>query len=166
MCPAALRLLLTLMLTASVIAAQTSERPQLAPDFALRFDHKGCHYEYLDTFKGTYSHVGAARPVPITLTDEERWKLFDAIQAADFFNQPPDLGVGRELSDNYELEVRNAGKRHTVRWTVESFWYKSDAGRPLRNLHVTIFDVLERQPAVLSLPPRGDGCISGPPTIR
>ena len=145
---------------------QSTRHPQPTPDFALRFDHKGCHYEYLDSFKGTYSHDGAAQPVPIALAEQERRTLFDAIQAADFFNQPTDRGVGREPANNYELEVRNAGKRHTVRWTVESSWYQSDAGRPLRKLAEAILQVLEKQPAVLSLPARGDGCVSGPPAIR
>jgi hypothetical protein len=75
------------------LTAPSTWHPHLTRDFALRFDHKGCHYEYLDAFKGTYSHVGAAHPVPITLTDQERRTLFEAIQAADFFNQPTDRGA-------------------------------------------------------------------------
>jgi len=157
---------LCLAIPVSALTAQSTRHLQPASDFAIRFDHKGCHYEYLDTFKGTYSHVGAARPVPITLTEQERRALFDAIQATDFFNQPTDRGVGSEPADNYELEVRNAGKRHSVRWTIESSWYQSEAGRPLQNLLKAIFLVLDKQPAVLSLPARGDGCASGPPAIR
>ena len=158
-------LALYLVIQVSSLTAQPARRTQPAPDFALRFDHKGCHYEYLDTFKGTYSHIGAAHPVPIALTDLERQKLFDAIQAADFFNQPTDRGVGKEPA-NFELEVRNAGTRHTVRLTGQSSWIQSEAGRPLRNLIQAIYEVLEKQPAVLSLPARGDGCNSGPPPIR
>lgn len=48
-------------------------------DFAIRFDHKGCHCEYLDTFRGTYSHVGAVAPVAFTMPAEQRRTLFRAI---------------------------------------------------------------------------------------
>ena len=162
-----------LLLGTIVIAIQTAcgpsqsvEPAQPASDFALRFDHKGCHFEYLDTFKGTYSHVGSDPPVPFILSNEQRTTVFAAVMAADFFDRPADLGTGKEPSGNYELEVQNAGRRHTVRWTLESRWFQSEDGRPLRMLQDTIFTVLENHPDVLRLPRRGDGCSMGPPSIR
>jgi hypothetical protein len=145
---------------------QSARPAQPAADFALRFDHKGCHFEYLDTFKGTYSHVGSHPPVPFTLSDEQRDTLFSAVMAASFFDRPADLGIGKAASNNYELEVRNAGRRHTVKWTLESKWFQSEDGRPLRMLQDAIFKVLENHPDVLRLPRRGDGCSAGPPSIR
>jgi hypothetical protein len=59
-----------------------------ASDFAVRFDHKGCHYEYLDTFKGTYSHGGGG-PRPFPLSKDQRLTLFKAIVAARIFDLPP-----------------------------------------------------------------------------
>jgi hypothetical protein len=150
---------------ASFAPAQTNAaRP--AADFAVRFDHKGCHFEYLDTFTGTYSHIGPHPRVPFALSEEQRNKLFDAIVAGDFFERPADLGVGREAADNYELEVRNAGRRHTVKWTVDSEWFQSEDGRPMRRLLEAVFEVLENHSDVLRLPRRGDGCVGGPPKVR
>lgn len=53
--------------TPTVSPPQTAAADNPAADFALRFDHKGCHFESLDTFRGTYSHVGAHPRVPFTL---------------------------------------------------------------------------------------------------
>jgi hypothetical protein len=151
--------------TASGAPAQANAaRP--AADFAVRFDHKGCHFEYLDTFSGTYSHAGAHPRVPFALSEEQRNKLFDAIVAADFFERPASLGVGRETADNYELEVRNAGRRHTVKWTVDSEWFQSEDGRPMQRLQQAVFEILENHADVLRLPRRGDGCATGPPNVR
>ena len=137
-----------------------------AADFALRFDHKGCHYEYLDTFQGTYSHVGPHPRIPFRLSDGQRNTLFTAVVAADFFNWPADLGESREPSSNYEIEIRNAGQRHTVRMSIESRWLNAELRRSKMNLLTTILKVLENHPDVLRLPRRGDGCSAGPPEIR
>ena len=137
-----------------------------APDFALRFDHKGCHYEYLDTFQGTYSHVGPHPRVPFRLSEQQRNTLFEAVVAADFFNWPEDLGVSEEPSSNFEIEVQNAGRHHTVRLSKESRWLNAELRRYKWNLIATIFKVLENHPDVRRLPVRGDGCSKGPPDIR
>jgi len=145
--------------TPTVTPPPTAAADQPAADFALRLDHKGCHFEYLDTFRGTYSHVGSHPRVPFTLSNDQREKLFRSIMAADFFELPAVLGIGRQPADNYELEVRNGGRRHTVQWTVEN------GGRMERVIR-TIYDILENHPDVLRLPRRGDGCTGGPPVIR
>jgi hypothetical protein len=100
-----------------------------AADFALRFDRKGYHYEYLDTFQGTYSHVGPHPRVPFRFSEEQRNTLFAAVVAADFFNWPTDLGVRKESSSNYEIEVRNAGRSRAVRLSIESRWLNAELRR-------------------------------------
>ena len=159
-------ILMSAFQVATVTPPQTAATDRPAADFALRFDHKGCHFEYLDTFRGTYSHVGAHPRVPFMLSNEQRQKIFDALMAAEFFKRPAVLGIGRDPSDDYELEVRNGGRRHTVQWTVDSEWFQSEEGRPMERLLKSIFQVLENHPDVLRLPRRGDGCATGPPTVR
>jgi hypothetical protein len=122
----------TLVLTihTAFCGSQSASRERPAADFALRFDHKGCHYEYLDTFKGTYSHVGPHPPVPFTLSDEQRHTLFAAVMAASFFDRPADLGTGKEPSGNYELEVRMPvdGTQSGGPWNPDGF-NRRTAGR-------------------------------------
>jgi hypothetical protein len=131
-------LILTLPVAFCASASAPPEEP--AADFALRLDHKGCKYEYLDTFNGTF---GRKTPIPFVLSAEERHTLFAAVIAADFFQRPSDLGTGKHPSTNFELEVRNAGVRHSVRWTAESKWGQSEDATPLWHLQRAIFDVLE-----------------------
>ena len=121
-----------------------------ASDFAVRFDHKGCHYEYLDMFKGTYSAGGGGSgPVPFVLSKDQRATLFKAIVAARIFDLPAVTNAsGGEPADNYELEVRNGGKRHTVSWRLGS------ADRSLTALLRTILNMVNPRP--------GDGCVGGP----
>jgi len=152
----------------ALIALMLFQPSGAAPDFAIRFDHKGCHYEYIDTFKGTYSHTGATTPVPFVLSDDHRQQLFGAIIAAKVFDLPsrtPGAGSG-DPADNLELEVRNSGRHHTVAWSVGSEWLQAEAGRPLRQLHRAILDLLATHPDVKRLPARGDGCYGGPPKVR
>src|SRR5262249_3649216 len=137
-------------------AAQTA---QPAADFAIRFDHKDCGYEYLDTFKGTYSQFGIAAPVPFRLSDEQRTRVFRAIMTARFFDLPPMIYSGDGGNWQYELEVQNAGRRHTVSWKGRS---ESEADTRLSELLHTILEILRTHPDV----PRGDGCFGGPPTVR
>jgi len=123
-----------------------------ASDFAVRFDHKGCHYEYLDMFKGTYSGDGSD-PVHFVLSTAQRATLFKAIVAARIFELPAVTDAsGGEPADNYELEVRNGGKRRTVSWRLGS------ADRSLTALVRTILDMVNPRP--------GDGCVGGPPKVR
>lgn len=121
-------------------AARRAEPARPAADFAVRLDHKGCRYEYLDTFNGTF---GRRKRVPFILSAEERDTLFAAVMAADFFDRPADLGTGKDPTGNFELEVRNAGRRHTVKWTAESRWGQSEDAIPLWHLQASIFRVLE-----------------------
>jgi hypothetical protein len=161
------RIAIVLLAVQIACAAPPAATPvQPAADFALRFDHKGCHFEYLDTFRATYSHVGPHPPVPFTLSEAQRATIFDAVVAADFFDRPATLGIGRDPSSNYELEVRNGGRRHTVSLSTDSTWFQSEDGTPMRRLLTTVFEVLENHPDVLRLPRRGDGCATGPPTVR
>jgi|SRR5882672_11205997 len=102
--------------------ARPAEPARPAADFAVRFDHKGYHYEYLDTFNGTF---GRTTQVPFIFSAEERDTLFAAVMAVGFFDRPADLGTGKDPSTNVELEVRNAGRRHTIKWTAESKWGQS-----------------------------------------
>ena len=91
-----------------------------ASDFAVRFDHKGCHYEYLDTFTGTYSHGGGG-PRPFPLSKDQRLTLFKAIVAARIFDLPPIVSAeDGEPSSNYELEVQHGGKRRIVAWNANA----------------------------------------------
>jgi len=154
-------LIRSLLMTVIVFAAQGG---QPASDFALRFDHKGCHFEYLDTFKGTYSHVGATAPVPFVLSDEQRVRILNAVVAANFFELPVTTEADEgEQADTWELEVLNAGRRHSVTWRVGS---KGHAPRALLDLQRTILDVILTHPALRLLPLRGDGCVGGPPKVR
>ena len=133
-------------------------------DFAFRFDHKGCHCEYVDTFRGTYSHVGAPGPLPFALSDYHRQILFAGILESGFFDLPQvasDVGT-RDPADTFELEVRMNGRFHTVTWTLNS-------ERPfdrLERFFVPLFRMLEYHPDVLRLRRRGDGCAEGPPPVR
>ena len=156
------------MLLAAALLFYGAQSIEPAADFAIRFDHKGCHYEYLDTFKGTYSHIGAAAPVSFALSDEQRRTLLRAIMAARFFDLPAITysGNGGDPADKYELAVRNAGRLHSVSWSVDSEWYQSEAGRSVLELNHTIFEILRTHPDVQRLPQRGDGCAGGPPTVR
>src|SRR4051812_39232655 len=135
-------------------AARPTEPARPAEDFAVRLDYKGCNYEYLDTFNGTF---GGTMTVPFILSAEERDTLFAAVMAADFFERPADLGTGKDPSNNFKLEVRNAGRRHTVKWTAESKWGQSEDALPLWHLQASIFKVLENHFG----PDRGGGCNSG-----
>ena len=147
------------LLVALILLASQAAEP--APDFAIRLDHKGCHYEYLDTFKGTYSHVGANNPVTFVLSDEQRRAIFKAVEAARFFDLPRMTSAAtNEPADNYEIEVRNGGRQHAVS-------YVAGGGQsPVWDVHRVIFQILETHPDVLRLPRRGDGCAVGPPSIR
>jgi len=118
-----------------------------AGDFAVRFDHKTCHYEYLDMFRGTYS-AGGAGPVPFTLSKEQRSTLFKAIAAARILDLPASV----DAADGYELEVRNGGKRLTVSWD------QKNANRALSALTSVLLKMLNPTP--------GDGCAGGPPKVR
>ena len=135
-----------------VAAPPSDHMEEPASDFAVRFDHKGCHYEYLDMFKGSYSRGGAG-PVPFALSKEQRTTLFKAIVAARIFELPAvTYGGGGEPADNYELEVRNGGRRHTVSWNLSS------ADRSLTALVRIALNMLNPNP--------GDGCVGGPPRVR
>ena len=151
------------LLLLQLIPAQPLEP---ASNFAVRFDHKGCHYEYLDTFKGTYSHVGATAPVSFSLTPAQQRILFRAILGSGFFDLPSRrFGEAVNPADIYELEVRNGLQRNRVSWSVD--WaYHTDKGLPIWELHKTIFALLERHPDVQRLPKRGDGCNRGAPVVR
>ena len=109
-------------------------------------------YEYLDMFKGTYS-AGGAGPAPFVLSKEQRTTVFKAIVAARILELPAvtDAGGG-EPADNYELEVRNGGRRHTVSWS------QSSADRSLTALMRTVLNMLNPNP--------GDGCVGAPPKVR
>src|SRR5262245_15648980 len=123
------------LVAATLLTAQTSEP---APDFAIRLDHKGCHYEYLDTFKGTYSHVGAKSPVSFVLSPEQRMTIFKAAMAARFFDLPRTTSAAtNEPANNYEIEIRNAGKRHPVS-------YAAGSGVPssIWDVHRAVFQIL------------------------
>jgi hypothetical protein len=133
----------------AILSGGRIEEP--AGDFAVRFDHKGCHYEYLDMFKGTYS-AGGAGPVAFALSKEQRTTLFKAIVAARIFELPVTDAGGGEPADNYELEMRNAGARRTVSWS------RGSADTSLTSLVRTILNMLNPEP--------GDGCVSGPPKVR
>jgi hypothetical protein len=125
---------------------------QPASDFAVRFDHQGCHYEYLDMFKGTYSGGGAG-PVAFALSKDERMTLFKAIVAALIFDLPPVVAAGGgEPSSNYELEVQNGGKRRIVVFDANA------ADRSLTALTRTVLGMVNPNP--------GDGCVGGPPKVR
>jgi hypothetical protein len=158
--PRSIAILFLTMYTAFCGSSHPASPEGPAPDFALRFDHKGCHYEYLDTFNGTVGQMKMS-PVPFTLSAEERRTLFAAVIASNFFERPADLGTGNDPTTNYALEVRNAGRRHTVRWTAGSKWGQSEDSRPLWKLHESIFKVLENH-----LGPRGGGCAEEPPPVR
>jgi hypothetical protein len=148
-----------LLVVATLLGAQTAEP---APDFAIRLDHKGCHYEYLDTFKGTYSHVDAKSPVSFVLSPEQRMTIFAAVMAARSFDLPRTTSAAtNEPADNYEIEIRNAGKQHTVAYVAGS-----GVQSPIWDVHQAVFKILEGHPDVLRLPRRGDGCFGGPPSIR
>jgi hypothetical protein len=154
---------------AVLVALQVSPPPVLASNFAIRFNHRGCHYEYIDTFKGTYSHVGATEPIPFALhKGGQQETLFVALVAANFFDLPhmtPSAMAG-DIADQYELEVRNNGVQHTVAWNVASPWFQSAEGRPLMRVAETIFEILRNHSDVARLPHRGDGCAVGPPAVR
>jgi hypothetical protein len=133
-------------------SAVLSRTEQPAGDFAVRFNHRGCHFEYLDMFNGTFS-AGGAGPVPFALSKEQRASLFKAIVVARIFELPPvtDAGGG-EPADNYEIEVRNGGTRRIVSWS------KKSADTSLTLLVRTVLNMLNPNP--------GDGCSSGPPKVR
>jgi hypothetical protein len=136
--------------TPQTASGRQMEEP--APDFAVRFDHKGCHYEYLDMFKGTYSGGGSG-PVAFSLSKEQRTTLFKAIVAARLFELPVTVdAAGGEPADNYVLEIRNAGRRQTLSWNVAS------ADRSLSALTRTMLSMLNPHP--------GDGCVGGLPKVR
>ena|SRR5688572_5922228 len=148
-----------------VIAATTigiGQAAEPAADFAIRLDHKGCHYEYLDTFKGTYSHIGATSPVEFSLSAEARRAIYAAVVAARFFDLPRATSAAtNEPADNYEIEVRNGGRQHAV-----SYVAGSGVDSPVWVVHGVVFQILETHPDVLRLPRRGDGCQGGPPKTR
>jgi hypothetical protein len=146
---------------AITLAVQTAAAPS---DFAFRFDHKSCHYEYVDTFRGTYSHVGQAPSVPFALSEAHRQILYTAILESGFFNMPQSASDVRsaEPADTYELEVRANGRFHTVVWTLNS----DDPFSRLERFVVLLFRILENHPDVLRLPRRGDGCAEGSPAVR
>jgi len=137
---------------------------QPADDFAFRFEAKGCHYETIDTFRGTYSRY-VVEPFPLTLSGEEKAVIFQAITASGFFElsttvNPPLLSDGSiDWSDIYEIEVRNASGRHTISWRVSAEWSSADEGRRIVQLVRTIQKVIGGHPDVQRLGPTGDGCI-------
>ena len=138
--------------TSSEVILPGGQVAEPASDFAVRFDHKGCHFEYLDTFKGTYSRGGAG-PVPFVLSTDQRTTLFKAIVTARIFELPAVIdAAGGEPADNYELEVWNGGRRHTVSWS------QSAADRSLNALMRTVLSMVNPNP--------GDGCVGGPPKVR
>ena len=138
--------------TAAGPALSGGRMEEPASDFAVRFDHKGCHYEYLDTFKGTYSGGGAG-PRPFPLSRDQRLTLFRAIVAARIFDLPSVVSAGGgEPSSNYELEVQNDGKRRVVAWNADA------ADRSLTALTRTVLEMVNPRP--------GDGCVGGPPNVR
>jgi len=134
-----------------------------APNFAVRFDHKGCHYEYLDLFKGTYSQIGFSMPVPISLTPQQRYNLFRDIVDSGFFTLPSkQFGKVTDSSDVYELEARNGEQYNRVAWTI-TWVIQTKEGKPILELLEGIDDLLRHHPDV---PKTGDGCNGGPPAVR
>jgi hypothetical protein len=139
------------VLQETVLSGGRIEEP--AADFAVRFDHKGCPYEYLDMFNGTSSLGGGGRgPVPFVLSQEQRTTLFKAIIAAGVVELPAVMDAsGGEPAGNYELDVRNGGKRHLVSWRGNS------GDRSLNALVQTVLDILNPHPAANP----GSGCGGG-----
>ena len=129
-------------------------------DFGFRYESKGCPFEVIDAFKGTYRTYGMAVPIPMRLTDDERATIFRAVVASGFFdlprivNQPETAERG---ADTYELAVWNVSY-HAVLWRLTSDWTSTDAGSRLMKLHHTFLDVVHARPDVARAQPLGCGC--------
>jgi hypothetical protein len=116
---------------------------QPAEDFAFRYEHFDCGAQLIDTFKGPYRRTIAG----------------------------PNGGRGGDVSipqdanvrlGNYMLEVRNAGREHTIWWRERSSAPTpspiTEEDRRRDELMRTIFRVVYAHPLVQRLPPPMGGC--------
>jgi hypothetical protein len=133
------------------------------PDFGFRYESKGCPYEVIDAFKGTYRTYGMTVPIPMKLTEDERATIFKAIVASRFFDLPRTINQPHTAewgADTYKLAVWNVSY-HAVLWEMTSDWQSTDAGSRLMKLHRTIVEVVHARPDVARAQPIGCGC-AGP----
>src|SRR5258705_1738202 len=67
-------------------------------DFAFRFRYGVCSLETLDTFNGVFTRDMSSKPaisIPVTLSEAEMGKIYQAIEAIRFFDVPsPFTSVG------------------------------------------------------------------------
>jgi hypothetical protein len=148
---------------------------QPAEDFAFRYENFDCGAQLIDTFKGTYRRTIAGAngvrgndvSIPLVLTREQRTEIFRAIISSRFFDlpevfNPRRVPIANVRLGNYMLQVRNAGREHTIWWTDRSLAPTSPpitAEERRRNeLMRTTFRVLYAHPPVQRLPPPMGGC--------
>jgi hypothetical protein len=142
---------------ALIVAAVLSfgvQADEPAGDFAFRLENKGCRYERISTFDGTFS-ILRAKPIPMTLSDAQERAIFQAVTASKFFDlyipPPPPSANTRGV---WELLVQNDRRAHRIRADL-----RSEQARPLARVAETITEVVRRTSPEIERMFRGTGCL-------
>jgi hypothetical protein len=146
----------------SMVAGRVEEPRAQARDFAFRFRF-GCGApDTLDTFKGSFTRElpSTSITIPLSLSREQIRAISAAVETIRFFDYPTQFtGLRADAdevttttpSEKYRLEVRSAGRMHTVSWDDKTTPSSEEAIRLRELFQLMIGFVLER-PAVKKLP--------------
>jgi hypothetical protein len=142
--------------------------PTPAPaDFAVRFEFGVCTTDVLDTFNGVFVRdMGPRVPavtVRLVVPSDVLQGIHDAVVAAGFFEYPARLSAsGGDAyvvpAEHYRLEVRSAGKLHSVSWEDHTRPRSEDANR-LRFLFTRIKELLAYRAELKNLPRPSVECL-------
>jgi hypothetical protein len=104
--------------------------------------------------------------IPLTLSEAEMSKIYQAIEAIRFFDVPsPFKGVDgaiRSMTEpgmNYDLEVRSLGRTHVVSWKDYDARPATEQAKQLREMFSMMVALIQDHPDVKRLPRSGVLCL-------
>lgn len=150
--------------------AQPAAQPTPPSDFALIFDTNPCGAGRLDTFQGTFTQGKLwkqPRTVKLTLSANERQRIYAKMLDIDFFRYPteysvvtPDKARGMVApASTYYLKIRSDGRIKELRWTDNITDPSTDQAERLREFMGLLEDITAAQAEVRRLPTADAGCL-------
>jgi hypothetical protein len=164
-----LRRTTALALVAFTMIIATGRPKAQAADFAFRFEYGcGLYQDRFDTFSSSFTRnlngvdPSATATIRLSLSSEQMRAISEAVEGLRFFDYPAKFSGGRAGVDEvitvtpaymYRLEVRSAGRLHTVTWNDGTLPSSLEADR-LHKLFELITGFITEHPDVKGLPSR------------